>query len=231
MKRSPIALLALAALFAAAAAPASAGSADFGIGLFGGYNSYSMNDVNDDINSTNDFYGTTIDEISGGVGFGGGLRIRTGPSMILAVDYERLTGSTSGSGTSGAVTYDADLDLPANAIVAGVTYLFPSASKARFGLSGGIGYYSADGQVQLTADDGVNSITLVGDASGSGIGFHAAGAVDVSLSPVAHLEGMAGYRVAKTGNLEVDGTEIPDYSAEWSGFMSRVGFSFFFGNH
>jgi hypothetical protein len=51
------------------------------------------------------------------------------------------------------------------------------------------------------------------------------------LSPVAHFEAMAGYRVAKTGNLEVDGTEIQDYAAEYSGFMSRAGFSFFFGSH
>ncbi|HEU4941528.1 MAG TPA: outer membrane beta-barrel protein [Candidatus Eisenbacteria bacterium] len=229
MKRTSLALVAVAGLLVAA--PTFAGTAQFGIGGFAGYNTYSMNDVNDDISSTNDFFGTSIDEMNGGIGFGGGLRVRTSPSLSFSLDYERLNSSTSASGTDGTTTFNVDLDLPANAFVAGVTYLFPSASKARFGVTGGIGYYSADGKLELTADDGVNSVTLVGDASGNGVGFHAGGAVDVAMSSVAHFEAMAGYRVAKTGNLEVDGTEIPDYAAEWSGFMSRAGFSFFFGSH
>jgi outer membrane protein with beta-barrel domain len=224
MKRSPLALLALAVLFAAA--PASAGSADFGIGLFGGYNTYAMNDVNDM------FTGTPVDDISSGIGFGGGLRVRTSPSLLLSLDYERLTGSTSSSGVSGGITYDVDFDMPANAIVAGATYYFPSAAKTRFGVTGGIGYYMASGSGTITLDDGVNNVTLTGDATGNGVGFHGGGALDVSLSPVAHFEAMAGYRVAKTGDLEdSDGTTIPDFKAEWSGFMSRAGFSFFFGNH
>ena len=52
MKRFPLAWIVAAAVLAAV--PAFAGTAQFGIGVFGGYNTYSMNDVNDDINSTND---------------------------------------------------------------------------------------------------------------------------------------------------------------------------------
>ena len=229
MKRFPLAWIVVAAIVAAV--PAFAGTAQFGIGVFGGYNTYSMNDVNDDINSTNDAYGTAIDEMSGGVGFGGGLRIRTSPALSFSLDYERLNSSTETSGTDGTTSYDVNFDLPANALVASATYFFPSASKTRFGVTGGIGYYKADGNLELTVDDGVTPITVAGDASASGVGFHGGGSLDVSLSPVAHFEAMAGYRVAKTGNLEVDGTEIPDYAAEYSGFMSRAGFSFFFGSH
>ena len=229
MKRFPLAWIVLAALVVSV--PAFAGTAQFGIGVFGGYNTYSMNDVNNDISSTNDTYGSSIDEMNGGVGFGGGLRIRTSPALSFGLDYERLNSSTSASGTNGATTFDADFELPANAFVASATYLFPSASKAHFGVTGGVGYYKANGSVDLTVDDGSGPVTLTGDATGNGIGFHGGGALDFSLSPVAHFEAMAGYRVAKTGNLEVNGTEIQDYAAEYSGFMSRAGFSFFFGSH
>jgi len=222
---------ALAAALLLAAVPAGAEPPQFGIGLFGGYNFYSMNDVNDDIDNTNAVFGTSIDKLKSGIGFGGGLRVRTSPSLLLSLDYERLTGSTTGSGTDGALVYNANLDLPANAIVAGVSYYFPSASKTRFGLSGGIGYYMADGSLKLTASDGVNSVTLTGDASGNGIGFHGAGALEMSLSPTVHLDAMVGYRVAKTGDLEVDGSTLSNYSAEWSGLMSRAGFSLYFGSH
>ena len=224
MKRTSLALLAVAGLLVAA--PTFAGTAQFGIGGFAGYNTYSMNDVNDL------FSGTPIDDISNGIGFGGGLRVRTSPSLLLSLDYERLNGNTSASGVDNGVTYDVDFDMPANAIVAGATYFFPSASKAHFGVTGGIGYYMADGSGTISLDDGVNNLTVSGDITGNGVGFHGGGALDVSLSPVAHFEAMAGYRVAKTGDLEdSDGTTIPNFAAEWSGFMSRAGFSFFFGSH
>ena len=98
-------------------------------------------------------------------------------------------------------------------------------------MSCGIGYYMADGSLKLTASDGVNSVTLTGDASGNGIGFHGAGALEMSLSPTVHLDAMVAYRVAKTGDLEVDGSTLSNYSAEWSGLMSRAGFSLYFGSH
>jgi outer membrane protein with beta-barrel domain len=225
MKRSPLALLALAVLFAAA--PASAGSAQFGVGVFGGYNSYAMNDVNDDITNTNTTLGTSLDKINAGVGFGGGLRIRTSPSLLLSLDFERLTSSTSASGNIGGVGYDLDFSLPANAVIVGGTYYFPSASSTRFGVTGGVGYYWANGNINVSTD----AASAKQDVSGNGVGFHGGGALDVSLSPTAHLEAMAGYRIAKTGDLEFDGVTSPGESAEWSGFMSRAGFSFFFGNH
>lgn len=231
MKRSQAGVLAvLAAAILLVPIPGRAESARFGVGFFGGYNFYSMNDVNDDINNTNTTFGTSINNLKSGVGFGGGLRVRTSPSLVVSLDYERLTASTTGSGANGGIAYNADFDLPANAFVAGASYYFPSASKIRFGLSGGIGYYAADGTLKLHASDGINSVTLTGDASGNGVGFHGAGAFNMSLSPIVELDGMLGYRVAKTGDLEVDGTKISNYSAEWSGVMSRIGLSFYFGS-
>lgn len=234
MKRSHLLVgvpVALAAALLLVAIPVSAEPAQLGIGLFGGYNFYSMSDVNADIDNTNALFGSSIDKLKSGTGFGGGLRVRTGPSLILSLDYERLAASTTGSGANGPVAFNADLDLPANAIVAGVSYYFPSESKTRFGLSGGIGYYMADGRLEINANNGPSSVTLTGDASGNGVGLHGAGVLEMSLSPTVHLDAMLGYRIAKTGDLEVDGSKLSNYSAEWSGLMSRAGLSFYFGSH
>jgi len=147
--------------------------------------------------------------------------------LVLSLDYERLNSSSSASGDIGGVGYNLDFDLPANAFVAGATYYFPSASSTRFGITGGIGYYSASGTLEASS----GGLTERQDVSGNGVGFHGGGALDMTLSSSAHLEAMAGYRIAKTGDLEFDGVTSPGEAAEYSGFMSRAGFSFFFGSH
>jgi len=62
-----------------------------------------------------------------------------------------------------------DFNMPANAIVAGATYFFPSASKAHFGVTGGVGYYMADGSGTISLDDGVTNLTVSGDVTGNGV--------------------------------------------------------------
>ena len=205
------------------AVPAGAAEAKFGIGIFGGYNAFAM-ELND-LSSV-----TPIFDISGGVGFGGGVRIRTSRSLLLSLDFERLTASMSSSGATGGVSYKADLDMPANAIVGGATYYFLHSSRARFGLTGGLGYYKADGRGTIDLDDGVNTFTRSGDVTGGGVGLHAGGALDVSMSPVAQFEAMIGYRMAKASDLEDRERTTIHGSADWSGFMSRAGFSLFFGS-
>lgn len=235
MERIRLCAMVAAFVFALGIAPRTADAASqFGVGVFGGFQTYSMDDVNEDIQAANDDLGTSLDEVSSGAGFGAGIRMRTSGPLILSLDYMRLTGSTEDSGTDAGITYEIDYDVPANAVVLGATYLFPSESRARFGLTGGIGYYMADATFNLMATDGVDTITFEGEGSGNGVGFHGAGSVDVMLSPIVHLEASLGYRVAKSGDLEVDypdGTSetIEDYEIDWSGLMSKVGFSFYFG--
>ena len=233
--RTSVVLLAFVAVLGLGPSQAE-GASQFGVAAFGGFQTYSMEDVNDDIQDTNDFLGTSIDEVGNGVGFGAGLRMRTSGPVVLSLDYMRLTGGSSDSGDDGVASYEIDYDVPANAFVLGATYLFPSASKARFGISGGLGYYMADASLKLSATDGINSISEEATGSGSGVGFHGAGTVDFMLSPVAHLEASLGYRFAKSGDLEVeydDGSSetLEDYQVDWSGLMSKVGFAFYFGSN
>jgi hypothetical protein len=70
---------------------------------------------------------------------------------------------------------------------------------------------------------------------GSGFGVHGVGAMDVTLSAVAHLEANIGYRYAKTSDLTIDGVKAvtssgDDATLDWSGLLTRVGFTFYFGS-
>ena len=201
----------------------------FGIAGFAGYNSYAMGDANDLIDTIDDALegtGYDMDEISSGWGFGGGLRVKPSPKFLLAFDYERLNASSE------LEIFDSgfELDVPANAFTGTAVYLFPSASKAQFGLGAGVGYYKSSGSAGFDS----SGVSIEADVEGSGVGFHGAGFADFAISPVVHLEAMAGYRLAETGEVEIAGdtafnAEGDEATLDWGGFMSRVGLSFYFG--
>jgi hypothetical protein len=226
--------LILVLLLAALAAPAStclAGRTLWGVGAFGSYNTYAMSDVNDEIDAINvllELAGLSpMDNVKSGIGYGGGLRAIFSDKVMVSLDYERLTGDTSVTDGVDRLEYD----LPCDAVLATVAYRFPGSGKARFGLGGGLGYYSSAASISVDAASIGESVT--GDITGSGIGFHGVGLVDVALSPAVHLEAQAGYRYGKTGDVSIEAAglsqEIPDYSLDWSGFMSRVGLAIYFG--
>ncbi|HEU5311112.1 MAG TPA: hypothetical protein VFV24_06635 [Candidatus Eisenbacteria bacterium] len=204
-----------------------------GVTAFGGYNTYSMEDVNDFINFLNTdpgFLGGTgysLDDISSGWGYGAGLRVRpSGDKIVIGLDYERLMASSELEVFDASLT----LDVPANAFTGTVFYFFPSTSRARFGLGAGVGYYSSSGE--LVGEDSGSSESI--DVEGSGVGFHGVGAVDIGISSTVHFEGSAGYRMAKTSDVKVGDVEITnsagdDASIDWSGLMTRLGFTFYFG--
>ena len=216
-------------LLLAGAGPVQA-ETQFGVAGFAGYNSYGMEDANELIDEVNDALlgsGYSMDEISSGIGFGGGLRIRPSSKVMIALDYERLNADSELS----IFDFSFKLDVPANAFMGTAVYLFPSTSRAHFGIGAGLGYYTASGSL------GADSSGVGGeiDVEGSGVGFHGLGALDFAISPVVHLEGMAGYRMAETSDLEVAGetafnAEGEEATLDWSGFMSRVGLTFYFGS-
>jgi hypothetical protein len=223
-------LLALAISFLLLPVPEPAGAeTQFGVSVFGGYNSYAMDDANELVDQVNDALagtGYSMDEISSGFAYGGGVRIRPSTSLMIALDYERLNASSELS----IFDFDFELEVPADAFTGTLIYLFPSTSRARFGIGAGLGYYSSSGS--LSADS--SGVGIETDVEGSGIGFHGLGALDLAVSPVVHLEGMAGYRFAQTSDIEVAGdtaynSEGEEATLDWSGFMSRVGLTFYFG--
>jgi len=214
---------------------ASAEGMRYGVAAFGGYQTYSMSDMNDAIaqfNADAQSAGATgsFDDIKHGIGFGGGLHAMN-QSWIAALEYVRLNASSSADFTSSGTTVSGEIKVPANGVTADATYLFPTSGKAHFGVGAGLGYYSADGTDKAITSGGS---TFSNDITGHAFGFHGMGVVDSRLSNVIHLELQAGYRYAKTSNVKENGVEVLNADGskaqiDWSGLMTRFGLTFFFG--
>jgi hypothetical protein len=217
---------------------ASAASMRWGVSAFGGYQTYSMSDINDAIAQVNTDAQTagatgTLDDIKHGIGFGGGLR-GMNDKWIASLEYVRLNASSSADFTGSGGTVTGEIKVPANGATLGATYLFPSKGKMRYGLGAGIGYYSANGSDKAITSGGA---AISNDITGHAFGFHGMGVVDTPLSNVMHFEVGAGYRYAKTSNVKEGGVEALNADGskaqiDWSGLMTRFGLTFYFGeNH
>jgi hypothetical protein len=238
LKYPAFAALALALMLTPAWAFAS-GNTRVGIAGFAGYQTYSMSDVNDAIDVVNADAASSgvtgsLDKISNGFGFGGGLHVWMNDDWMVSGEYTRLTASSSGdfTDTSTGATASAEIKVPANGFTLGAAHFFQSSHKTRLGLGVGVGYYSASGTEEVVDPSSGSSISQ--DVSGHAVGFHGMGLLDSPLSPMLHLEIGAGYRYAKTNNLKEGGVEAlnPDGSKakiDWSGLMTRAGLTFYFG--
>ena len=208
-------------------------SGQWGVSGFAGYQTYSMSDLNDElitpINLALSGTGFSMDKITTGIGFGGGIRYRTSGNLTIGVDYERLDGSSKLEVPGGSF----EISTPADVVSATVVYFFPSESKVRFGVGGGLGAYTSAGKAKV-----YDSSTLQEETEkleGKGLGAHGVGTMDLTLSSVAHLDANIGYRYAKTRDLVIAGEKAltasgDDAVLDWSGLLTRVGFTFYFGS-
>ncbi len=201
---------------------------------FASANSYAMSDINEHISVLNFIsswagYGT-MDEINTGPSFGGGVRATFNDQAWVELDYERLLASSEFNASFGRLK----LDVPSHGILASAGYLFPGG-RLRFGVGGGLGYYTASGssiEVSGTAFDVTGSVKA--DISATGIGAHAFGLLDAALSDPLHAELLLGYRYAPTGDVEVAAADLGSaslegYSLDWSGVVLRAGLALHFG--
>jgi hypothetical protein len=132
---------------------------------------------------------------------------------MFSTDWEPLRLSTE-SGTN-------TINVDANSFQFTAAHFFPSATKARYGVGAGIGYYSISGSSEDTSDPSSNF-----DLQGTGFGFHALGFGEWSVNESLALTGSAGYRVADIGIDDVP-PYVVDQTANYSGVMARVGFAFY----
>jgi hypothetical protein len=217
MRKGTIALLAVvAALSLSMSSQASAMT--FGGEVYGAFNTVSMEDWNDAIDESNSSSGSDFDNVSNG--FTGGLDLRAWmtPSWLVTVGWEPLfLSSEDGNDSSNKLSLDA------NAYTATAAYFFPSAGKAKYGIGAGIGFYQSNGELESSGSPTI-------DIDGNGIGFHFLGMGEWTVSPGFSFTAAAGYRVANLSDTELtDGTTTVDspYDNDYSGFMSRVGLSFY----
>lgn len=219
MQRSKACLVALS-LFAMAAAPSLAAAGSFGAEAFGSFSTYSMKDVNDGIASAN-LSGSDFTDVSNGLSGGLGLRMWANQNWMLSANWEPLRASTESSLTS------EKFNVNAQSFQFSGTYFMPSATNTRYGLGAGFGYYSIGGEAENPS--GTTKI------EGSGPGFHFQGLGEWSMNKQFAFTGTAGYRLADIELKDSNGDPIPNQSnqnstADYSGFMGRVGVVMYFPN-
>ena len=205
-------------LLAVACVASTAGGANamvIGGEVFGAFNTHSMSDWNDQVVAPINQAGGNIDEF--GTAFSGGLGLRMWPNTnwMLAATWEPLFNTKKESVT------DTEFNLNANAFEATAGYFFPSTSQAKFGLGGGVGYYSLGGEI-------TDPTPATAKLTGSTVGFHFLGLMEWTASPGFAVTGSAGYRIAKISDTKVDDQSAnPEFATDYSGLMLRAGLAFY----
>jgi len=198
------------------------------LALFGGPQHYAMTDINNAIEQDNQMFagsGFTAKKVTGGTGFGAGIRVWPSSKLCILFDYNRLPASASSSGLVGGTSpVQESVSAPANALTATIGY-FRSWKAIRYGIGGGGGYYICNGNVDARFEGAI----IRYDLDGKGLGAHALAMADIAASRGLHFEMALGYRSAKSGNLKSSGTTITlddgsHIRADWSGLTTRFGF-------
>jgi hypothetical protein len=211
-------LLSLSILAAVAALAAPAHAMTWGGDVFAAFSAHTMDDWNADIEDINQS-GGNADEIKSSLGGGLGLRLLPNPSWMFEGTWEPIFASTEEKVT------DSKIEPTANSFQLTGTYFFPSASKGKFGLGAGVGFYNLNGTLEVPTFPEV-------EIGGSGIGFHFLGTGEWEVSPGFNFFGAAGYRVAKITDTEFDGEDAaargePKYETDFSGLTVRAGLAFY----
>ena len=208
MVKSRTCLVALSMVLVAVA-PTLALAGSFGAEVFGSFNSYSMQDVNDAIDQLNTA-GSNFDKVSNGISGGLGVRTWANSNWMFSASWEPLFLETKSDATS------EKWNLDANAFTVNGTYFFPSKKPtSKYGIGAGVGYYSLGGE--FSDPSGTTKV------EGSGPGFQFSGVGEWTMSPGFAVTGSAGYRVA---SIEVDQSN-PKSNADYSGFTGRLGLAFY----
>jgi hypothetical protein len=220
----------------------------FGATFFAGAGTYKMEDVNEDTSVFTDIVlrpyvpEVKIEETTGGASFGAGVRCIINDRFLVAVDYERLMGSTE----FGGLLVGVDIAVPADAILYTVGIDLLPKKGVRFGFAGGVGQYfsrmtrsfrSDRSEVDWPAFD----ISIEGNALGS----HYVSFFEYQLTERTHVSALAGYRRATIDNPTIDGETVyregdppdevdvfpadgePVGAIDWSGFMGRIGIAWY----
>jgi hypothetical protein len=192
--------------------------------LYLGPQHYKMGDVNHGIEQVS-ATGFQTKKLSGGTGFGAGIRVAPSSRLSLQFDYNHLIANAKATGLVQTVHVEEQVEMPANALLltAGVHRQWHGI---HYGLGVGPGYYLTHGKLAGTA--GAQSISYT--VHGKGFGFHVLGLADIGISRHLRFEGVLGYRIAKTGNLKVADTDVTlgdgsTLKADYSGITTRFGFS------
>lgn len=251
--RSPFRILAMATLLLLAAPVASRAAEDapeepykvrVNLAFFLGPQRYDMGDINKDIAATNAEFraepvlaaaGLELKDITSGFAYGTGIRVWPRRNVVLAFDYQRLTGSSSASvpvsSTPGAPSFRAEMRVPAQSLGLNVGYLFDWPSrKFRLGPLAGASYYICGGAGEVSFP----GYHVVVEEHGKGFGAQGMVLADYALSGTVQIEAALGYRMGKTRDLKDRSTKLlnadgSNMQADYKGLITRFGVNIPFG--
>lgn len=250
IRRLPRGLAVFAAILLAmpaagrAAEPAAVHRTRVDLAFFFGPQHYKMGDVNAGIDAANlslqsvqGIAGTgfKLDALKRGGAVGGGIRVWPRENLVIEGDWMRLTGASTAnvplSAEPGAPALKGRAAAPGQSLGLTVGYFFFRPLKnLDLGVGAGGAYYICDGEYEFSFPNFHQRVNL----HGTGFGAHGLVLADLRLSNIVHLEGAAGYRLAKTRGLENRGIPLynadgSDLKADYSGLITRFGLDIPFG--
>ena len=189
----------------------------FGVEFSLGYGTYAMGAVNDTLHSFNDFLGTEFPDIRNGMAGLLALRVWPNDRLLLRLALEPMDAESGFSfvdstGYGGTLLYDTG---PV-ATTLTATWFFNPPQTWRFGVGGGVGWYSIEGEIKGPG----GSLDLTGD----GFGVHVQGEVQYTMKVRWAVGAQVGYRHAVVGDTKLqDVSANPKLATDFSGMIVRVG--------
>jgi len=212
------------AVLLAALSPATARAQikRFWLAPVGGFHTYRLGDVNNEIETINAGIAPLhMDDIKSGFGYGVAAGVDLNPAVTLEIAYDRLLGSSKVGDATGSLEYN----LPANEFTARGT--FRQATEATFAVGFGVaaGLVKTAGEVTLGGAPGTGSLSAHLSGSGPAVEGFASG--DWRVSPRFAITPHIGFRYAKISETKVEGQVIhnPDgsnYNLDYSGLATGV---------
>ncbi len=224
MKRVfPVLLLASLLLLALVPATSLAVPRPWISGTVGG-STYTMGDLNDEIDGINSGLagsGLEMKNVTNGLGFGAAVGVDVIPRLAVGVGYDRLTGKSKISDPTGSIEYD----VPANLFRVFGRYTLASMPRANGFLEASLGRITSAAQVKLSIAGGG---AVSGDMEGSGVAFETGVGAELRPVPQFGFVASAGYRHATAGDIEIQGQPLTAvnggaYSLDYSGMFLRAG--------
>lgn len=198
-----------------ALAPLTAG-AGIVVSAQGGWGAHTQEDLNDAINEFNQAAGQTVaPTLDSGWDWSVRAGMQGAGTTALGVGWQHLSGKVDGSAGGSWL----ELSVPADCLLAWMTWLPDNDQVGRVGLAADVGFLQVDGSARSQFE---NAEPETRTYEGKGLFLALAVVGDAALSESLSLQGFAGFRLAQVPNLQVNGV-AEDYSLDYSGVFVRAG--------